>query len=160
MSVSASEIQSDIDQWQEVAFPTLSTSVNLSATEYSMHVGVFGYDMSEKLDSCTDNCSNYDNYDGWSQGAHMVFEFYQGFTSYQNFGACFADGNCWGAWLQYDSGSGDFYSTEITFKYEGTLSTAAPNMPSSPDWQYYEFYENNMYSFYDGAVQYIWYYLD
>ena len=89
-----------------------------------MSVGLFGYDMLPRLVDCqTQGCrSNYDNYDGWSQGAYMKFSYFNGLTTYQNFGACWDDQNCWGAWLKFDSAAGEYLSTEISFKYTGQLS--------------------------------------
>ena len=82
---------------------------NLSAVDYSMKVGLFGYDMTNIVENCVNTkgeaeCRQaYMNYDGWSQGAYMKFAYFDGFSSYHNFGACWSDGHCWGAWLEYNS---------------------------------------------------------
>jgi hypothetical protein len=81
-------------------------SQNLSSVDYTMKVGLFGYDMTDVITACggSDACkTKYENYDGWSQGAYMKFAYYDGFSTYHNFGACWNDGMCWGAWLEYSS---------------------------------------------------------
>jgi len=162
MSVRPSQLSSDIDQWSTVSFPEMSQ--NLSSVDYSMKVGLFGYDMTNIIESCEtaggDCRSQYYNYDGWSQGAYMKFSYSDGFNSYHNFGACWTDGNCWGAWLSYNSQAGEYLSTEISFKHNGDLSSSSPSIPSNPTYQFYQWYENNMYSVYNSSRNYIWYYMN
>ena len=79
---------------------------------------------------------------------------------YNSFGACWSDGQCWGAWLYYDSDWASFFSTEITFRATEEVGVASPSVPASPDIDFYGWYQNYMYSFYDGLFNYIWYYMD
>ena len=74
--------------------------------------------MYDKLIQCEteDNCQQYQNYDGWSMGAYMIFEYYN--LDYTiSIGACWQDGQCFGAWLGYlyNNGIPDYYSYEISF---------------------------------------------
>ena len=67
-----------------------------------MKAGLFGYDMTSVINACGggNTCNSaFANYDGWSQGAYMKFTYNDSFTDYHNFGGCWQDGNCWGAWL-------------------------------------------------------------
>ena len=91
-------------------------------------------------------------------GAYMRMDYYDGFTDYVNFGACWEDGNCWGAWLKYENGN--YYSTEISFHFDGEFSDQLPQIPSDPSVQYYEWNSNYMYSYYDLQFNYIWYYME
>jgi len=43
--------------------------------------------------------------------------------------------------------------------YTGVLSSISPNVPSTPDPEFYGFYQNLMYTYYS-SFNYSWYYLE
>ena len=98
--------------------------------------------MSKILDDCGDSSeckSTYANYDGWSMGAAVRLPYTNIFDSYENFGACW-DSYCFGAWFMYDYDAQRYYSTEITFKYSGTVTDKKPRIPPRPHVSFIEFY--------------------
>ena len=129
-------------------------------TDYWIKIGLFGYDMSNIIRDCggSKECEKiYEDYDGWSMGAALRFPYTTAIDQYENFGACW-DNYCFGLWAKYDYEAQRYYSTEISFKYSGTVGTSRPRVTRTPNVLFTDFYNNYMYSFYDSAFNYIWYY--
>ena len=123
MVLEPADLASEIEAWTELEYPHLDPAYDLTDVHYHMKAGLFGYDIQDRIWDCEGDieCAElYNSYDGWSMGAYMRMDYYDGFTDYVNFGACWEDGNCWGAWLKYENGN--YYSTEISFHFDGEFS--------------------------------------
>lgn len=112
--------ESDLDSWTQLQLPTLDTTdFDLSGTYHFMTVGLFQYDPQIYLYTYFRSLYNTyfasGKYDGWAVGSEIYFHYYP-FEEHQSFGACI-DTHCWGAWLYYDSKTGYYEASPITFPF-------------------------------------------
>lgn len=162
MRVTATDIEKDVEAWSEVQYPVLDQFYNIQDSDYSMRVGLFGYDIQDRIWGCdgdVDCAENYNSYDGWSMGAFMQQDYTTALVDYTAFGACWQDGNCWGAWLKYSNG--EYYSQEISFRTDQALTTSTLILAQQePSEETKQLYQNNMYAYYDRNFESIWYSLE
>lgn len=74
MRVKVTDIEKDVEAWSEVQYPVLDQFYNIQDSDYSMRVGLFGYDIQDRIWACdgdVDCAKKYNSYDGWSMGAFM-----------------------------------------------------------------------------------------
>lgn len=144
----------DLEAWSLIALPTLdaSTYTDISADDSTFYAGLFGQDVQSTIDLCYSTTDYYTiceyfgildyltNYDGWSMGAFWTFPYYAGLATYESFGACFDNGQCFGAWIQAYYNSSDssttYYGMQIYF-YSSSIDATSPSVPSSYNQAYY-----------------------
>jgi hypothetical protein len=74
MRIRTTDIEKDVEAWSEVQYPVLDKFYDIQSTDYSMRVGLFGYDIQDRIWKCSgdiDCAERYNSYDGWSMGAFM-----------------------------------------------------------------------------------------
>ena len=136
-----------------------------------MYCGLFSYDLTEwKDEDPADFAANVEPfYDGWSIGCVMYFEYYKFEDDSQSFGACLANGRCFGVWLVFNSAEQKYSAKQISFTHQGTVNATEPSVPAGFDQAFvtddygfysYDFYEaDRAWEFLDSRGQAFWYML-